>query len=104
VRLFIARTTGAIEVTGTTRSEERARDMRRSGGRAVVCEVLDIDGVALPGASHAKTKSELGWRPAHPSWRQGLRGLARGLGPARDRRLRGSKHHDGGYDRANLCC
>jgi hypothetical protein len=61
--------------------------MRRSGGRAVVCEVLDVDGVALPGASHAKTKSELGWRPAHPSWRQGLRGLARGLGPAGDRRF-----------------
>ena len=23
-------------------------------------------------ASNAKAKSELGWRPAHPSWRQGL--------------------------------
>ena len=24
------------------------------------------------GASNAKAKRELGWRPAHPSWRQGL--------------------------------
>jgi hypothetical protein len=103
VRLFIAGTTGAIEVTGTTRSEERARDMRRSGGRAVVCEVLDVDGVPLPGASHAN--EERTWLAARPpELAAGLRGLARGLGPARDRRLRGSKHHDGGYDRANLCC
>jgi nucleoside-diphosphate-sugar epimerase len=26
----------------------------------------------LRGASNAKAKSELGWRPAHPSWRQGF--------------------------------
>jgi nucleoside-diphosphate-sugar epimerase len=26
----------------------------------------------LRGASNAKAKAELGWRPAHPSWRQGL--------------------------------
>jgi nucleoside-diphosphate-sugar epimerase len=25
------------------------------------------------GASNAKAKRELGWRPAHPSWREGLR-------------------------------
>ena len=30
------------------------------------------------GASNAKAKRELGWRPAHPSWRQGFR---TGLGP-----------------------
>jgi nucleoside-diphosphate-sugar epimerase len=27
----------------------------------------------LRGASNAKAKRDLGWRPAHPSWRQGLR-------------------------------
>ncbi|MDG4825188.1 NAD(P)-dependent oxidoreductase [Asanoa sp. WMMD1127] len=27
----------------------------------------------LRGASNAKAKRELGWQPAHPSWRQGLR-------------------------------
>jgi nucleoside-diphosphate-sugar epimerase len=26
----------------------------------------------LRGASNAKAKRELGWEPAHPSWRQGL--------------------------------
>ena len=26
----------------------------------------------LRGASNAKAKRELGWRPAHPSWRQGF--------------------------------
>jgi 2-alkyl-3-oxoalkanoate reductase len=30
------------------------------------------------GAANAKAKRELGWRPAHPSWRQGFRN---GLGP-----------------------
>jgi 2-alkyl-3-oxoalkanoate reductase len=30
----------------------------------------------LRGASNAKAKRELGWTPAHPSWRQGFRDLA----------------------------
>jgi nucleoside-diphosphate-sugar epimerase len=29
--------------------------------------------VKMRGASNAKAKRELGWRPAHPSWRQGFR-------------------------------
>jgi nucleoside-diphosphate-sugar epimerase len=29
-------------------------------------------GLALRGASNAKAKSELGWQPAHPSWRRGF--------------------------------
>jgi 2-alkyl-3-oxoalkanoate reductase len=28
--------------------------------------------VALPGASNEKAKRELGWQPAHPSWRSGF--------------------------------
>jgi 2-alkyl-3-oxoalkanoate reductase len=32
------------------------------------------------GASNAKARRELGWRPAHPSWRQGF---ANGLGPVK---------------------
>ncbi|HYJ73583.1 MAG TPA: NAD-dependent epimerase/dehydratase family protein, partial [Actinomycetota bacterium] len=37
------------------------------------------------GASNAKAKRELGWRPAHPSWRQGFR---TGLGvPSQDHAL-----------------
>jgi nucleoside-diphosphate-sugar epimerase len=26
----------------------------------------------IRGASNAKAKSELGWQPRHPSWRQGF--------------------------------
>ena len=33
---------------------------------------------ALRGASNAKAERELGWRPAHPSWRQGFAAPARG--------------------------
>jgi hypothetical protein len=29
-------------------------------------------GTRLRGASNAKAKRELGWQPAHPSWRQGF--------------------------------
>jgi hypothetical protein len=43
------------------------------------------------GASNAKAKRELGWRPAHPSWRQGFRA---GLGlPSQD-------HAPGPHDRS----
>jgi nucleoside-diphosphate-sugar epimerase len=37
------------------------------GGEAGVVMMTDIRG-----ASNAKAKRELGWRPAHPSWRQGF--------------------------------
>jgi len=36
-------------------------------GPVVAAYALD-----LRGASNAKAKGELGWRPAHPSWRQGF--------------------------------
>ncbi|MBA3867097.1 MAG: NAD(P)-dependent oxidoreductase [Solirubrobacterales bacterium] len=36
-------------------------------GRATAAGALD-----LRGASNAKAKRELGWQPAHPSWRQGF--------------------------------
>ena len=54
MRVFVAGATGAIgrplvhqlvaaghEVTGTTRSEERAEAIRVAGGRAVICDALD---------------------------------------------------------------
>jgi nucleoside-diphosphate-sugar epimerase len=56
MRVFVAGATGAIgrplvlqlvaaghEVTGTTRSEERAEAVRAAGARAVVCDALDPD-------------------------------------------------------------
>lgn len=42
---------------------------RLAAGRAGVVLMTE-----LRGASNAKAKRELGWRPAHPSWRQGLVG------------------------------
>jgi len=40
---------------------------RLFAGEAGVVMMTDVRG-----ASNAKAKRELGWRPAHPSWRQGL--------------------------------
>lgn len=42
-------------------------------GRLFAGEVGDIMMTQLRGASNAKAKRELGWRPAHSSWRQGFR-------------------------------
>jgi nucleoside-diphosphate-sugar epimerase len=46
---------------------------RLLGGEHAVVLMTEVRG-----ASNAKAKRELGWRPAHPSWRQGFR---TGLGP-----------------------
>ncbi|MGI8609290.1 MAG: NAD-dependent epimerase/dehydratase family protein [Candidatus Dormibacteria bacterium] len=41
-------------------------------GRLFAGEAGDVMMTDLRGASNAKAKRELGWRPAHPSWRGGL--------------------------------
>jgi nucleoside-diphosphate-sugar epimerase len=41
-------------------------------GRLFVGEAGVVMMTELRGASNAKAKRELGWRPAHPSWRQGF--------------------------------
>jgi nucleoside-diphosphate-sugar epimerase len=41
-------------------------------GRLFAGEVGAVMMTDLRGASNAKAKRELGWRPTHPSWRQGL--------------------------------
>ncbi len=35
----------------------------------------------IRGASNAKAKRELGWNPAHPTWREGFRELGAGVSP-----------------------
>jgi nucleoside-diphosphate-sugar epimerase len=40
-------------------------------GRLFAGEVGAVMMTDLRGASNAKAKRELGWRPTHPSWRQG---------------------------------
>ena len=41
-------------------------------GRLLAGEVAVVMMTELRGASNAKAKRELGWRPAHPSWRRGF--------------------------------
>ena len=41
-------------------------------GRLFAGEAAVVMMTQVRGASNAKAKRELGWRPAHPSWRQGL--------------------------------
>ena len=41
-------------------------------GRLLAGEAAVMMMTELRGASNAKAKRELGWRPAHSSWRQGL--------------------------------
>lgn len=41
-------------------------------GRLLTGETGDVMMTQLRGASNAKAKRELGWEPAHPSWRQGF--------------------------------
>ena len=49
--------------------------------RLVAGKDVAASAVDLRGASNAKAKRELGWQPAHPSWRQGF-GDALSLGCA----------------------
>lgn len=41
-------------------------------GRLLAGEVADVMMTELRGASNAKARRELGWRPAHASWREGF--------------------------------
>lgn len=41
-------------------------------GRLLAGDVADVMMTELRGASNAKARRELGWRPAHPSWREGF--------------------------------
>jgi nucleoside-diphosphate-sugar epimerase len=45
-------------------------------GRLLAGEAATIMMTEVRGASNQKAKRELGWQPAHPSWRQGLAGAA----------------------------
>ena len=46
-------------------------------GQLLAGEVATVMMTEVRGASNAKAKRELGWRPRHPSWRAGFRELAR---------------------------
>ena len=56
------------------RSSGAKKPMRvpRFVGRLFAGEAGVVMMTEIRGASNAKAKRELGWRPAHPSWRQGF--------------------------------
>jgi nucleoside-diphosphate-sugar epimerase len=51
---------------------KRPRKIPRWLGRLVAGEVATVMMTEVRGASNEKAKRELGWRPGHPSWREGL--------------------------------
>jgi nucleoside-diphosphate-sugar epimerase len=55
-----------------TLGAKRPRRVPRLIGRLFAGEAGVVMMTEIRGASNAKAKRELGWRPAHPSWRQGF--------------------------------
>jgi nucleoside-diphosphate-sugar epimerase len=51
---------------------KRPRHVPRWVGRLLAGEAAAVMMTEVRGASNAKAKRELGWQPAHPSWRQGI--------------------------------
>jgi nucleoside-diphosphate-sugar epimerase len=51
---------------------KRPRKVPRWLGRLLAGEVATVMMTEVRGASNEKAKRELGWRPSHPSWREGL--------------------------------
>lgn len=48
------------------------RHVPRWAGRLLAGEAATVMMTEVRGASNEKAKRQLGWRPAHPSWRQGI--------------------------------
>jgi nucleoside-diphosphate-sugar epimerase len=55
-----------------TLGAKKPRRVPRFVGRLFAGEAGVVMMTEIRGASNAKAKHELGWRPAHPSWRQGF--------------------------------
>jgi nucleoside-diphosphate-sugar epimerase len=55
-----------------TLGAKKPRRVPRFVGRLFAGEVGAVFMTEIRGASNAKAKRELGWRPAHPSWREGF--------------------------------
>ena len=51
---------------------KQPRKVPRWLGRVLAGEVATVMMTEVRGASNEKAKRELGWRPGHPSWREGL--------------------------------
>jgi nucleoside-diphosphate-sugar epimerase len=48
------------------------RHLPRWLGRMLAGEAVTVMMTEVRGASNAKAKRELGWKPKHPSWREGF--------------------------------
>ena len=79
MRVFVAGATGAMgrplvrgllaaghEVTGATRREERAEEIRAAGARAAVCDALDPEGLARA-VEEARPRSSSTRSPRSPT-------------------------------------
>jgi nucleoside-diphosphate-sugar epimerase len=66
-----------LPALATTLGAKPPRRLPRWLGRLAAGEVGTVMMTEVRGASNAKAKRELGWRPRYPSWRQGF---ADGLG------------------------
>jgi uncharacterized protein YbjT (DUF2867 family) len=97
MKVFLAGATGAVgkrlvpmlvaaghEVTGMTRTPEKASALLAAGAQPVVADVIGEAGLSMMnsirGAVNSKAKRLLRWQPLYPNWREGFR---RGLS-ARD--------------------
>jgi nucleoside-diphosphate-sugar epimerase len=61
-----------LPVLAETLGARKPMRVPRLVGRLLAGEVAVVMMTELRGASNGKAKRELGWRPAHPSWRRGF--------------------------------
>jgi nucleoside-diphosphate-sugar epimerase len=77
-----ARVAEWLPVLARTLGAKAPMRVPRFVGRLLTGETGAVMMTELRGASNAKAKRELGWEPAHPSWREGFAelGVAAGRG------------------------
>jgi nucleoside-diphosphate-sugar epimerase len=90
VKVFVAGASGALgrslvprlvaahhDVTGTTRSRQRAEAIRAAGASPAVVDALDAqalrEAVERAAPEVVVHERELGWQPRWSSWREGFR-------------------------------
>jgi nucleoside-diphosphate-sugar epimerase len=61
-----------LPAAATTLGAKPPRHVPRWLGRVLAGEAATVMMTEVRGASNAKAKRELGWRPSHPSWREGF--------------------------------
>ena len=64
-----------LPVLARTLGAKAPMHVPRFVGRLLTGEIGAVMMTELRGASNAKAKRELGWTPAHPSWREGFRDM-----------------------------